>query len=70
MDVVRRASGRKYRDFMVLTNSDEIPRELFAEFIRNQFTTLFGAEDAMNEDVGIGVSHFCAVPHGTRLVCS
>ena len=58
MDVVRRASGREYRDFMVLADSDEISGEFFAEFIRNQVPTLFSAEDAMNEDVGIGVSHF------------
>jgi len=47
-----------------LSDSNEVHGEFFAEIIGNQVSAVLGTEDAMNQDVRIGVSHESIVPTG------
>src|SRR5579859_1286795 len=50
-------AGAEYGDVMAFSDSDKIHGELFAQFVGNCTLPVFGAEDAMNQNIWIRVRH-------------
>ena len=69
VDVVRDSADRNDVDFDVLANADHVSPEVFLAIARNDLGSIFRAENNVNEDVGIGMSHenLGVVPPGLEL---
>jgi len=55
--MVGSASGGEHRNMVVPANAREIFAEPWNHFVRDEVFPFLGAEDAMNENVGIFVGH-------------
>jgi hypothetical protein len=51
------SSGTEHGNVVAFPDPDKIHAKLFAQFVRDQVATLFGAEHTMNQNIGICVGH-------------
>jgi len=68
MNVIFSSPGGDYRNMNVCPDAIQIPEKRGSESLGNQRSSFFGAEDAMDQDIWIGMCHG-AVPAGLARVC-
>ena len=68
--MIRRPAGGQHRNSMIVSDSGKVSREFRQHFPRNEITPLFRAEDTMDKNVGIPVSHSPTYPRRRAFVCA
>ncbi len=69
MCVIRSSASSENGDAMIASDSSKIFRNFQQHLLRNEISPFFGAEDAVNENVRIPVSHVSTWPRLRDIVC-